>query len=111
MSVFMQNFNSVEVQVLNATTTSGYATFATQEGINSDDLRVVNTGPNGCWILATQTSGAAVAKNIAGGVAGTRGTYILAGEDLVVGKGSCAFLAGICDSGTAQLILHAGKGS
>ena len=110
MATFVQNFNSVEVQVLNATTASGFATFATTEGINSDDLRVVNTGPNGAWVQPVLAS-STLAKNIAGGVAGTKGSYVLPGEDIVMGKGSCKYVAAICDSGTAQLLLHSGKGS
>ena len=101
MATFVQNFNSVEVQILNATTTSGFATFATTEGINSDDLRVVNTGPNGVWVQPVSAS-STPAKNIAGGVAGTKGSYVLSGEDIVIGKGSCKYIAAICDSGTAR---------
>lgn len=111
MAIFQQNFNCVEVQPLAVTGASAFATFATPEGIKADDCRIVNTGPNGAWVQPVVAS-TTLAKNVAGGVAGTKGTYIESGADIVIGKGTCAFIAAICDgAGTAQLYLHAGKGS
>lgn len=114
MSVTVRNFNTAEVQILNATSTSGFATYSTDGGKKGRDLRVINNGPNDAWILPVAASSTPV-LNIAGSVAGTKATYVKAGEDIVVSKCpggvGCAFIAGITDTGTAQLILHSGKGS
>lgn len=109
MAIFVQNFNCREVQIGAATSTSSLATFTTIEGVDALDCRVVNIGTVGVWVLAVPPAG--TVKNIAGGVAGTKASYILPGEDIVIGKGKNANIALITDTGTAQVILHAGTGS
>lgn len=111
MSTKILNFTSSEVQVLSATATSGYVTFATEAGKKARSIRAVNIGSVGVWLLSVTLSSTAC-KNIAGGVAGTTAQYIAPGEDIVFEKGVYApYVAGITDSGTATVIIHSGKGS
>lgn len=109
----IRNHQPAEVQVLACSGTSAIATFATRAGQIARDIRVQNIGIVGAWILPVATSGG-VAKNQAGGVAGTPSAYAMPGEDFVMRKPTTSelpFIAAITDSGTTTLILTAGSGS
>jgi hypothetical protein len=71
---------------------------------------VYNGGTNGAYVVV---DGAAspTAKNNAGGVSGTAATYIAPGAYVVIQKGSAAYFAGITDTSTTTLYLHAGRGA
>lgn len=112
MAIFMQNFNTVEVQNLAVTATAARVAFTTVQGIGADDVRIVNTGTSACWVLCGNSSVTAAAASTTNANAGTKNSLVLAGEDIVMGKGTCAYVSAICETGgTAQLALHAGKGS
>lgn len=109
MSVFSNNFNTVEVQNLAATTASSRVTFSTTDAINNcADVMVVNQGPNAAWVLGGSTTvvvAGAASNN------GTKATLVLPGNSIVIGFGTNKCVAAICDVGTAQLAFHAGRGS
>ena len=109
MSVFGSNFNTVEVRNLAATTTSARITFTNTDAINNcADAMIVNQGPNAAWILAGNAS--VVALNAAANN-GTKNTLVLPGNSIIIGIGTNPSVAAICDAGTAQLAIHAGRGS
>jgi hypothetical protein len=108
MATFGNNFNTVEVRNLAATTASSRITFSTNDAINNcADAMIVNQGPNAAWILAGNAS--VVALNAAGNN-GTKNTLVLPGNSIIIGVGTNPCVAAICDAGTAQLAIHAGRG-
>lgn len=119
MTINTRNFQNYETQIVTATTGGVVASFATQKGQKARDIRYVNEGTVAAWVLPSATS--AVAPN-SSTASGTQAYYLLPGEDIVLRKppgGSSPvdsvpllpFVGATTDTGTAVIVMHAGKGS
>ena len=103
------NFSTSELQILACSSASAAGAFVTNQNW-ALDLMIYNGGSVAAYVVV---DGAAspTAKNNAGGASGTATTYVAPGAYVVIQKGSCQYFAGITDSGTTTLYLHAGRGA
>ena len=103
------NFSTSELQILQCSTTSAPGAFATNSSW-ALDLMIYNGGTNGAYVV-TDGAVSPTAKNNVGGASGTATTYVAPGAYVVIQKGSAQYFAGITDTSTTTLYLHAGRGA
>lgn len=103
------NFTTYELQILSAANTASPGAFSTIAGQNANDCMLYNGGTQGAYVVFS-TQASPTALNAVGNASGTATTYVAPGAYIVVQKGAAGFFAGIVDSASTTLYLHAGRG-
>lgn len=105
------NFLTFEQQPLLNVGTGGSGGSFSSGGVtgNATQCMIVNYGTAGAQVVFSPN--AAPTAVATASAAGTRQTYIPAGSVMVVGIGNAKYFNAITDTGSTNLVFHAGEGS
>lgn len=106
--IFSHNFTVFDQQV-KTVTTGGVSGQFSANGQKATQVMLVNTGSAGCQVIFSATSPPTAVNSAS--ASGTRQIYVPAGAVITTEVGNCNYFNAITDSGSTQLILHAGEGT